>query len=79
MPVHGHERLGRAQGGDILRPDALVCDPCNSSFEDEPRLAAWRGWKISSKWPHDHTLTSNQAWDLAGNIVEFTVNHDEVA
>lgn len=78
-PIHGHERVGRAQGGDILQPDCLLCTVCNGWCEDEPRLAAWTGWKVSSKWPHDHTLTSAQAWALDGSIVEFTVDIDEVA
>lgn len=73
VPVHGHERLGRAQGGDILAPDCLLCNDCNGWCEDNPQIAAWTGFKISSKWPHDHTLTSSQAWALDGSIVEFTV------
>lgn len=73
MPVRGHERLGRAQGGDILTPDCLLCDGCNGWCEDNPRLAAWLGWKISSKWPHDHTLEPWQAWALDGSIVDFRV------
>lgn len=79
MPVHGHERLGRAQGGEILRPDCLLCDLCNAWAEDFPKLAAWTGWKISGKHPHDHTLRSDQAWALDGSIVEFTVAEEEVA
>lgn len=80
--VHGHERIARAHGGDILRPDCLLCNPCNTAIEDAPRLACWQGWKVSPKWPHDHTLTSSQAWALDGSIVEFTVpldTADEVA
>lgn len=73
VPVHGHERLARAQGGDILTPDCLLCPECNGWCEDEPKLAAWTGWKVSSKWPHDHTLSSSQAWRLDGTVVEFTV------
>lgn len=79
QPVYGHERLGRAQGGDILQPDCLLCNDCNGWCEDAPKIAAWTGWKVSSKWPHDHTLTSSQAWALDGSIVEFTVPDEAVA
>lgn len=79
LPVRGHERLARAHGGDILRPDCLLCDPCNSWCEDEPQIAAWTGWKLSTKHPHDHTLTSTQARALDGSIVEFEVPAEVVA
>lgn len=74
LPVHGHERLGRAQGGDILAPDCLLDDVCNGWCEDNPQIAAWTGWKVSSKWPHDPALAVGQAIDLAGNIVQFMVD-----
>lgn len=48
--LHGHERLGRAQGGDQANPDVLLCDRCNSWCEDNPRAAALAGWKVSRKW-----------------------------
>lgn len=48
--VNGHERLGRSQGGDPTRPDCLLCVPCNTWCEDNPRAAAEQGWKISRKW-----------------------------
>jgi hypothetical protein len=73
LPVFGHERLARSQGGDILRPDCVLCNDCNGWCEDHPRVAAWSGWKLSTKWPHDHTLTSSQARALDGSIVEFEV------
>ena len=50
VPLAGHERLARAQGGDPTKPDMLLCHPCNSWCEDEPREAAETGWKISRKW-----------------------------
>ena len=77
--MRGHERLARAHGGDILRPDCLLCDPCNGAVEDAPRVSCWNGWKVSPKWPHDPALSSSQARDLNGNIVEFTVLTEEVA
>lgn len=73
LPLHGHERLNRSQGGDIIHPDVLVCDPCNSAIAADPRTACWNGWTISPKWPHDHTLTSSQARSLDGIIIEFAV------
>jgi hypothetical protein len=50
IPLAGHERLGRAQGGDPSKPDVLLCGPCNTLCEDQPRIAALNGWKISKKW-----------------------------
>lgn len=67
----GHERLGRAQGGNPERPDALLCHPCNTACEDEPIDAAWNGWKVSRKHPHDPTLGDDEAWDVHGNRVLF--------
>lgn len=78
-PVHGHERLARSQGGDILRPDVVLCNDCNGWCEDAPVAAAFTGWKISSKHTHDPALTSSQAVDLYGNIVEFAVAAEDVA
>lgn len=79
VPVHGHERLGRAQGGDILEPDCVLCNDCNGWCEDHPVEAAFTGWKISGKHTHDKALTSSQAVDLYGNVVEFTVPDEAVA
>lgn len=73
LPVHGHERLARSQGGDILNPDCLLCNPCNSWCEDNPQTAAFTGWKISSKYPHSPVLELGQAMALDGRIVDFTV------
>lgn len=50
VALAGHERLGRAQGGNPAEPDVLLCDPCNTWCEDNPREAAETGWKISRKW-----------------------------
>jgi len=50
VPLSGHERLGRAQGGNPAEPDMLCCDVCNGWIEDNPRVAALNGWKISKKW-----------------------------
>jgi hypothetical protein len=71
MPLHGHERLNRSQGGDIIHPDVLICDPCNGAVADDPRVSCWNGWTISPKWPHDPSLTPSQARSLDGLIVEF--------
>ena len=79
VPVHGHERLGRAQGGDILQPDCLLCPECNGWCEDQPIVAAFTGWKLSGKWTHDPALLSTQAVDLYGNVVDFTVEPEQVA
>lgn len=73
MPVHGHERLSRAHGGDIIHPDCVVCDRCNGAIEDQPQVSCWNGWKISPKWPHDPALLSTQARDLFGYVVDFEV------
>lgn len=51
VPTFGHEKLGRAQGGDFVNPDVLLCNPCNSWCEDNPKAAAEQGWKISRKYP----------------------------
>jgi hypothetical protein len=48
--VNGHEKRSRAQGGDPTKPDCLLCPPCNTWCEDNPREAAEAGWKISRKW-----------------------------
>jgi hypothetical protein len=74
LPTHGHERLARSQGGDILNPDCLLCNLCNVWCEDNPQIAAWTGWKISGKWPHDPALEQGQAVDLDGRVVSFTVD-----
>jgi hypothetical protein len=50
VPLAGHERLGRAQGGNPAQPDCLLCHRCNTWCEDNPREAAEAGWKISRKW-----------------------------
>jgi len=50
VPLAGHERLGRAQGGNPAQPDCLLCHRCNTWCEDHPREAAETGWKISHKW-----------------------------
>jgi hypothetical protein len=50
VPLAGHERLGRAQGGDPTKPDCLLCHVCNTWCEDYPREAAETGWKLSKKW-----------------------------
>lgn len=51
-PIHGHELLSRAQGGSITDRSNIVmlCDPRNGWCEDNPKLAAEQGWKISKKW-----------------------------
>ena len=69
--VNGHERLARSQGGDPTRPDCLLCRVCNSWCEDKPIEAAWDGWKISRKHPHDPALTDGQARDVYGSVVTF--------
>jgi hypothetical protein len=53
VELHGHELLGRAQGGDPTKPDVLLCNRCNELCESEPRIAALNGWKISRKWSPD--------------------------
>ena|SRR5579875_215601 len=69
--VNGHERLARSQGGDPTRPDCLLCPVCNTWCEDHPREAAWDGWKISRKHPHDPELSDGQARDVHGQVVTF--------
>jgi hypothetical protein len=50
VELHGHERLGRAQGGNPAEPDMLLCNPCNGWIEDNPRDAALAGLKVNRKW-----------------------------
>lgn len=69
--LSGHERLGRAQGGDPANPDCLLCDLCQVWCEDRPELAALSGWKISRKHPHDPALNDGEAFDLNGDRVIF--------
>ena len=71
VPLAGHERLGRSQGGDPADPDCLLCDPCNEWCEDFPISAAWNGWKVSDKHPRCPVLGPDEAWDLADNRVIF--------
>lgn len=71
VDLFGHERLARSQGGDWLAPDCLLCNDCNTWCEDNPVTAAWSGWKISSKHPHDPALELGEAWDLRGVRVVF--------
>lgn len=71
--VAGHERLARAQGGSILGPEALLCNVCNGWCEDSPISAAWAGWKISAKHPHDPALAIGQARRSDGTVVDFTI------
>ena len=47
--------------------------------EPDRCATAWTGWKISSKWPASPDLEPWQAWDLDGNIVDFTVLAEQVA
>lgn len=70
-PLYGHERRGRAQGASIIAPEVALCCVCNDWCEDHPRVAAWTGWKVSAKWPHDGLLEPGQAVDLFGNVVVF--------
>lgn len=53
VALAGHEKLGRAQGGDPTKPDVLLCDECNGWCEDHPLEAAAAGWKISRKYPKE--------------------------
>lgn len=69
--VHGHERLGRAQGGNPAAPDCLLCDLCNSWCENAPTVAALLGWKISRKNPRADWLMGNEALDSYGVIYRF--------
>jgi hypothetical protein len=50
VPLSGHERLARSQGGHPDKPDMLLCGRCQVWCEDNPRVAALNGWKISKKW-----------------------------
>lgn len=70
--VFGHELRGRAHGADIVAPDCLLCNECNGWCEDNPPIAAWLGWKVSSKWPHNPVLEVGQAIDINGDIVAFS-------
>jgi hypothetical protein len=72
--LHGHERRARAHGGDIVRPDVLLCDLCNGWIEDNPIVACWTGWKVSPKHPHDPQLSPSQALALEGTVVEFAID-----
>lgn len=57
----GHEKRARSQGGDITRPDMLLCrEVCNTWCEDNPELAAWQGWKESRKWPTAPCIAAGQ-------------------
>jgi hypothetical protein len=69
--IAGHERRGRAQGGSILAPECALCHRCNTACEDNPREAAWAGWKVSPKHPHDPALAIGEAWDINGDRVIF--------
>ena len=71
LDVHGHERLRRAKGGDIVHPDCLLCNPCNEWAANNDRIAAWTGWTITPKWPHDPALAVGEAWALDGSRVVF--------
>lgn len=73
LPVFGHERLNRSHGGDILNPDCMLCNACNTAIEDSPGTSCWNGWKISPKHPHDPVLAPWEARDLSGGIVDFRV------
>ena len=50
VPLAGHERLARSQGGNPAAPDMLLCHICNGFLEDHPRDAALAGLKLSRKW-----------------------------
>ncbi len=69
--LHGHERLGRSQGGDPAKPDCLACNLCNTRFEDFPELAAWEGWKISKKYERDPRLGTDEARTIWGGVYTF--------
>jgi hypothetical protein len=71
LPLRGHERLARAHGGDIVRPDVLLDDFCNSAIEDAPQVSCWNGWKVSPKWPHDPALRPWEARALDGTVVDL--------
>jgi hypothetical protein len=71
VSLAGHERLGRAQGGDPTRPDCLLCDHCNTVCEDRPVFAAWFGWKTSDKHPRAPWLGEGEAVQIGGGIYTF--------
>ena len=79
LPVHGHERRGRAHGQSIVQPDCLLCNGCNGWCEDSPRVAAWTGWKLSSRWPHDPALQPWEARALDGAVVDLRALSPEEA
>lgn len=54
VALAGHEMLGRSQGGDLTKPDVLLCNECNGWCEDHPVEAAAAGWKISRKHPREN-------------------------
>lgn len=69
--VNGHERLGGNGRRDMTNPDCLLCIPCNTWCEDQPRSAAFSGWKATHKWPRDPNLQPNQARRLDGAVHTF--------
>lgn len=69
--VNGHERTGRAQGGNPAKPDCLLCTLCNGWAEDWPREAAFDGWKISRKHVRDPNLGPDEARNAHGGIHHF--------
>lgn len=70
--VDGHERRGGSYRVDsILSPDCLLCRPCNRWCEDHPTTAAWTGWKVSPKHPHDPALEPWEARALDGTVVDL--------
>lgn len=79
LQLDGHERLERSHGGDILAPECALCRECNTWASNEKRIAAWTGWIICAKYPHDPALSSSQAVDLFGALVDFTVPDGQVA
>ena len=79
VPLAGHERLGRSQGGNPADPDCLLCDPCNEYCENWPVAAAWTGWKVSGKWPRDPQLGPGEAFDISGRRVVFQTNEGKSA
>ena len=69
--LHGHERIGMAHGARYDQPDCLLCDPHNTLMEDEPRWAAWAGWKVSARYDRSPDLTPDQAIRVDGSIYTF--------
>ena len=69
--LSGHERRGRAQGGDPTQPDCLLCSVCQTWCEDNPIEAAALGWKLSRKHPRSHLLAPDQAIRTDGSIYTF--------